>query len=607
MKRRYWLVVLTAALFLCVVISLLLVSRINDARSQRAQTNPGAFNYFLQSYRNLDAFVDSLRDYREQKNENKETLALRRVYQQRFDIVWSGFTIFDVEFKFRPDQQQRVTEVLNYTTEYLTKNESLMASDYELSTVELNSLIEGSRSIADKIVQLGHQYFVYSTESSDFWNDKLNRLTQLFWLCVVLLILTGTLLYGMLVRSIRQSAVLIEKSHKTQREMKRLIHQLRSGKLEKKAKDSFIAAASHDLRQPLHALGLFLGATEKHIDNDAGREALAEAKHCTAELNKLFNSLLDLSRLDAGVVEGKKTQFKLDRLLRLMEQEFSALAAQAGTRFDVCLDLHYVHTDALLLNRILRNLLENAFTHSSATEIRVLCEDRDDIVRLSVSDNGTGIPEAEQADIFSEYYQLNNPERDRSKGLGLGLSIVKRLCDIIEVDITLESSVETGTKFHLDVPAGKRNLTSMGESTVVPVKSWHAPEGTLVAIIDDDANVRRGMISMLESLELRAIAAGSAVDMIRKLRMRKLTPDILIADYRLLKNQTGDKAIHQIRAAFGIDFPAMIITGDTSPGRVIDVANSGFELMHKPVEPMELVRRINRLLKPVQAPIAKVN
>lgn len=606
-RKRYWFAVLTAALVLCIVITLLLVSRINDARTQLAQTGPGAFNYLLQSNRNLDAYVDALRDYRELESGSEDKPRLRKVYQQRFDVVWGGFTVFDISFNFRPEQQKLVTDLLEFATDYLTTNESLMVPGYELSDNEIGSLITGSRSITEKIVYIAHQYFIFSTQINDFWNGKLHRLSQLFWACVVLLILTGTLLYGMLVQSIRQSAVLIEKSHKTQREMKRLIDQLRSGKLEKKAKDSFIAAASHDLRQPLHALGLFLGATEKHIENEAGREALAEAKHCTAELNRLFNSLLDLSRLDAGVIEANKKQFKLDRLLGLMDQEFSALALQSDIQFHVCRDFHYVYTDAILLNRVLRNLLENAFSHSNATEVHILCERRDHTVRLTVSDNGTGIPAAEQSEIFSEYYQLNNPERDRSKGLGLGLSIVKRLCDILGVDITLESGAQMGTKFHLDVPAAKMHSSFLRESAVAPVKSWNIPEGTLVAVIDDDVNVRRGMISILESFEFKAVAAESANEMIRKLRLQSHMPDIIIADYRLLENQTGDMAIHQVRSAFGIDFPAMIITGDTSPARVKEAASSGFELMHKPVEPVELVRRMSSILKPVREPVAEAN
>lgn len=607
MNRRLGLFLLTITLLLSLIVTLMLVLRINDARNNLAQSDPGAFNYLLQSHRNINALLEALRDFRDLEGSVEQKLEQRRSYQQRFDVLWAGFTVFELDLRNQPDQQQEVQDLLDFSTSYLEGNEHLMVSEHELSHSEASDLIAGAKALSIRLSDLGHQYFIYSTLQRDQWNQRLPRLYQLFWACVSLLLLSGALMVGMLLLSNKRSKELIAKSHKSQREMKHLIDELRSGKLENKAKDSFIAAASHDLRQPLHALGLFLGATEKHIENDAGREALAEAKHCTVELNRLFNSLLDLSRLDAGVVEANKTEFKLDGLLRMMDQEFSALAEQKGVYFSVCRDSFYIHTDAMLLNRILRNLLENAFSHSGATDIQIFRERKGAMVRLTVADNGSGIPVAEQSDIFSEYYQLENPERDRSKGLGLGLSIVKRLCEILEIEISMESKVGVGTMFHLDLPISDSNTQLSGQPSLSSLDAARLPAGMLVAIVDDDANVRRGMISMVESLNFDAIAAESAIELIRILRLRELMPDVLVADYRLLNNQTGDVAIHQIRAAFNVDFPAMIITGDTSPGRVIDAANSGFELLHKPVEPDELMRRISRLVGTVKNEVATAN
>ncbi|MFK7853548.1 MAG: ATP-binding protein [Granulosicoccus sp.] len=607
MSRKLWLLILSIVLLLSLIVTLTLILRINDARNNLAQSDPGAFNYLLQSHRNINAFHDALRDFRDLDGSAERKLEQRRAYQQRFDVLWSGFTVFELDLKNQLDGQQEVDELLGYSTSYLEGNEHLMVAEHELSSSEASKLIEGARVMSQSLAGLGHQYYINSALRRDLWNERLPRLYQLFWTCVALLMLSGTLMVGMLLLSNKRSAELIAKSRKSQREMKHLIDELRSGKLENKAKDSFIAAASHDLRQPLHALGLFLGATEKHIENEAGREALAEAKHCTVELNRLFNSLLDLSRLDAGVVEANKTEFKLDGLLRMMDQEFSALAKQNGVYFSVCRDSFYIHSDAILLNRILRNLLENAFSHSGATDIQIFRERKGAMVRLTVADNGSGIPVAEQSDIFSEYYQLENPERDRSKGLGLGLSIVKRLCEILDIEISMESKVGVGTMFHLDLPIRDSDKQLSGQPSNVSLDAARLPTGMLVAIVDDDANVRRGMISMLESLNFDAIAAESAIEMIQTLRLRELLPDVLVADYRLLNNQTGDVAIHEIRAAFNVDFPAMIITGDTSPGRVIDAANSGFELMHKPVEPDELMRRISRLVGTVKKEVAEAN
>lgn len=596
MKKNNWLSGLVIALILCISVLLVVVTRINNVRSNLAQISPGAFNYLLQSNRNLSSYIDALRDLTDSRKGNSEDLKATRLYRQKYDVVWGGFSVFKVDFSFQTDQQTQVTELLSSANQYLIENEPLMAADYSLSVEEIDKLIAGARVITEKIANVGHQYFIHAGTVSDRWNEEVNRLYRLFWVCVLLMLLAGSLLIGLLLRSNKGSAELVEKSHKTQREMKRLIDELRSGKLERKAKDSFIAAASHDLRQPLHALGLFLGATEKHVDSEAGRKALGEAKLCAEELNKLFNSLLDLSRLDAGVVEVNKSEFKLNRLLQLMKHEFSVMAQQRGIDFGVSKALYYVNTDALLLNRVLRNLLENAFNHSGATEIYVSVEEKGDVIRLTVADNGVGIPQDEQSDVFSEYYQLEKPERDRSKGLGLGLSIVKRLCEILELEINLESNAHSGTMFHLDLPVGQYREQSEPEPSRVFVGDNSTLAGSLVAVIDDDASIRRSMVSVLESLDFDVVAAESANSMIIELKSRALTPDVIVADYRLRENQTGDVAIHRVRSAFGSQIPAMIITGDTTPGRVSEAASSGFELMHKPVDSATLMRSISRLL-----------
>lgn len=605
MKGKYWLFVLTTALLLCVVVQFMVMTRINEARADLALASPGAYNYLLQSNQNVGSFVDALQEVRYIQNDADNEKELRRMYRKKFDVLWGGFSIFEINFRTQPEQQAQVTELIQYSTDYLTRNEHLLAADYPLSDTEITDLIAGARSISTKLVRIGHQYFIYAGHLSDLLHEKMHRLYYWFWACLILLLLTGTLLTTLLLRSNRQSAELVEKSHKTQHEMKRLIDELRSGKLENKAKDSFIAAASHDLRQPLHALGLFLGATEKHINSEAGRHALAEAKHCATELNKLFNSLLDLSRLDAGVVDVDKVDFKLDRLLRVVDQEFSEQAKQAGITLGVCDSLLHVRSDALLLNRILRNLLENAISHSGASEIAITCESNAETVRLTVADNGCGIPIEEHAHIYSEYYQLKNPERDRSKGLGLGLSIVKRLCELLKVDFALESHAGTGTKFHLDVPRGKANLPVKIEPVPAPTVHSHLLKGALIAVIDDDASICRGMVAVLESMNFDVIAAESADLLIEECRTSLLTPDILLVDYRLRENQTGDMAIRRVRSAFNMDVPAIVITGDTSPGRMNEAANSGFELLHKPVRPADLVDRITALLARVARPASE--
>jgi len=595
LKEKNLLVVLLAASIACAAIMLLVVSRINDARIRLTHGSPGSFNYLLQADHNLDSFVYELNEYRLLGANAEAATELRAQYRRRFDVIWGTFTVFEIHFPTESEHTALVTQLVDDSKAYLTRHEPSMQADYQLSEDEVRVLIDGARQLSDQIKDIAHRYFIYASQLQDLWTDKLNQLYRLFWFFALTLVVAGGLLIGMLLRSSRRSAAMAESSHKTQRELSRLVDELRSGKLERKAKDSFIAAASHDLRQPLHALGLFLGATEKHVRNEEGRDALDEAKRCAAELNKLFNSLLDLSRLDAGVVEVNKNDFELGRLLHVLEQELSVSAVQGGVEFAVEEDHGYVYTDALLFSRIIRNLVDNALIHSGASAVKIVCQARGEHMRVTVSDDGSGIPVHEHAEIFSEYYQLKNPERDRSKGLGLGLSIVKRLCNLLDIDVSMESGIGAGTSFHLDVPIG-HEIENERHTAVHTTPDLQGFRGALIAVIDDEANIRRGMDTVLRGLDFKTISAESANMLITKLRRRGLKPDLLIADYRLRENQTGDVAIHRVRAAMKVDFPAMIITGDTSPARVHEASSSGFELLHKPVEPEALLKVINRLL-----------
>jgi len=384
-----------------------------------------------------------------------------------------------------------------------------------------------------------------------------------------------------------------------------LVDELRSGRLEQKAKDSFIAAASHDLRQPLHALGFFLGALDRHVRDTEGRYALEEAKQCTSALNSLFNSLLDLSRLDAGVVDVIVDDFDLGVILEQLQQEMAPAAKEAGVSLRVDVVSVYVHTDVILLGRIIRNLLDNALLHSRATAISILVDHYESTVSITVSDNGRGIPENEQHDIFSEYYQLENPNRDRSKGLGLGLSIVKRLSQLLEYGLTLTSSPGVGTTFVLTVPAGVRKPEGLqGSDSTAPIMFGRMVEDRLIAVIDDEENIRLGMEIMLGSFGCQVMTAGSAEELIDAVRERDELPACLIADYRLRNNETGDDAIHAVRVALEAQIPAMIITGDTSPGRVSEAVDSGFRLMHKPVEPEALLAAIQQMMAEAPAETA---
>ena len=345
-------------------------------------------------------------------------------------------------------------------------------------------------------------------------------------------------------------------------------------------KNRFLAAASHDLRQPLHALGLFIGALRRETA-EAQLHLIDSIQGSVGALNHLFNSLLDVSRLDAGVVQAAPKHVFLDDVIHRLHSQYESLADERQLSFEAHCDNLVVFTDAVLLERVLRNLLVNAIHYTDNGKITINCEQVGDLVEVRVSDTGIGIPVSETEAIFSEYYQLNNPERDRNKGLGLGLAIVRRLCDLMDIPISVESTVDQGTTFTLSIANGERRLIdrkrSLAGTTDIAELS--------VLVIDDEKSVLQGMHSILTSWGCRIILAESAADAIAMIAEQDFVPDIIFSDYRLRENKTGVEAIDAVYEELNRNVPAVVITGDTSPKLLKEVVSRGFHLLHKPVTP----------------------
>lgn len=358
------------------------------------------------------------------------------------------------------------------------------------------------------------------------------------------------------------------------------------------AKNKFIATASHDLRQPLHALGLYLDVLETKLSKPDERALITKIKNSSKALSVLFNSLLDLSRLDAGVVDVVPSHFQFQTLLNGLSEEFSELASDKSLRLSVANIDAVVYTDPLLLERILRNLLQNAINYTESGSVDIRCELQPDSVRIEIADTGPGIPQYEQNAIFSEYYQLDNPGRRPTIGLGLGLAIVRRLVDLLDISFELRSTTGDGSTFSLELPLGDKSSVEEEKSAIPAV----ILAGHTVLIIDDEADILDGMQCILNDRQCVAITAVSAEDAITQLAQQDVVPSMIIADYRLEGNQTGDHAIELVREEFNSDIPAIIVTGDTSADRLKDATRSGFRLLHKPVQPEELVVEIAAVL-----------
>jgi signal transduction histidine kinase/CheY-like chemotaxis protein len=362
------------------------------------------------------------------------------------------------------------------------------------------------------------------------------------------------------------------------------------------AKSRFLAAASHDLRQPLHALGLFVQALEESPLANRERQVIGNIRHSVDAMEELFNALLDISRLDAGVVQPCVSTIPLATVLDRVRFEFAPIARQKRVSLTVMKTSVHVVSDPSLLARIVRNLLANAVRYTDRGGVVLGCRRRGKTVRVEVWDSGRGIPPERHSEIFREFYQLENPERDRRKGLGLGLAIVERLSRLLDHPVELRSTVGKGSMFAITVPLGARE-------DYVPIES--SPEsagvfdlsGSLVLVIDDEGAVQEGMAALLRKWQCEVLTAGSGKEMLQQLVTVQRLPDLIICDYRLRAGENGIEVVEMLRNEFNVDIPALLVTGDTAPDRLRDAEASGLPILHKPLNPARLRTLIANLLR----------
>lgn len=350
------------------------------------------------------------------------------------------------------------------------------------------------------------------------------------------------------------------------------------------AKSKFLAAASHDLRQPLHALALFAAALVDKIRSEDSRVLVENMNRSISALEGLFDALLDISRLDAGIVQANVGSVRIAPLLHRLSDEYAPQARVKQLAWSCEAADLVVRTDPVLFETVLRNLIGNAITHTPRGEVRVECGQEGDTAYVRVSDTGVGIPLPHQEEVFDEFFQLHNPERDRTKGLGLGLAIVRRLTDLLGHRIELRSRPGAGTVFVVTVPLDTSPAAEAVDGSGEEADTWSAATGK-VLVIDDELMVRDAMRSLLTGWGYEVVAVSS-VEEVSGSGVAKA--DAIIADYRLRDGRTGAEAIRKLYDTWSEKVPALIITGDTSPDRLREAKKSGFALLHKPVEPARL-------------------
>jgi signal transduction histidine kinase/CheY-like chemotaxis protein len=361
------------------------------------------------------------------------------------------------------------------------------------------------------------------------------------------------------------------------------------------AKSRFIAAASHDLRQPLHALGLFVAQLRAYAAPAEHTRIIDRIDAAVTAMNELFGALLDISKLDADVLKPDLTAFPIQKLFHRLETTFAEAAREKDLWLRIVPSSAWVRSDFILLERILLNLCSNAVRYTDHGGVVLGARRRGDVLRLELWDSGPGIPPDQLRNIFSEFYQVAGPQRDDG-GLGLGLAIVERLCALLEHGIEVRSTPGKGSRFSILVPLAESQLQLV--QTVAPVQLTEDPcTGKLVVVIEDDAVVLDGMHGLLTSWGCGVVTAESAYGALAALAELNEVPDLIISDYRLPAGSTGFEAVAQLRSVFGPAIPAFLISGDTAPERLREAAASGFHLLHKPVQPNTLRAMVSQFLR----------
>ena len=367
-----------------------------------------------------------------------------------------------------------------------------------------------------------------------------------------------------------------------------------------KANSAFLAAASHDLRQPVQALSLLNGALRRTVKDERALEMIEHQQNSLTAMTNLLNSLLDISRLDAGAVTPELEQFPIKRLIDRLSPEFARQAHHGGLEFTWSASNVVINSDPNLLAEIIQNFVSNAIRYTDKGTIRLECVDSEGHCRVQVSDTGIGIAADQLEEIFLEFHQCKAPEASK-EGFGLGLAIVKRLADLLELTVEVESDLGAGSCFSVTIPtmAGADVVADEEEPDFADTDRTAAG---LVILIEDDVNVANAWGLLLEAEGFEIGTAASATEASALIQNLDDVPALLISDFHLLDGSTGVEAVSAIREFFGVHIPAFIVSGDTSKvvkdARMLDNCT----LMSKPIDTNRLLAAARRAIRSGEVP-----
>jgi signal transduction histidine kinase len=361
-----------------------------------------------------------------------------------------------------------------------------------------------------------------------------------------------------------------------------------------RGKTQFLAAASHDLRQPLHAMGLFAAALSARAHDANVRHLVSSINGSVEALERMFSALMDISKLDAGAIAPKRSAFPLAPMFDRLEREFGPLAAAKGLSLRVVPTRLWVESDPVLLERILGNFTSNAVRYTERGGVVIGARRRDGRIALEAWDSGPGIAASERERIFEEFYQIAAPVSHGGKGMGLGLAIIRRLAALLDHAIRVRSQTGKGSCFAIDVP----RAAPLHALDAVPGEKAGAQrpfDALRVAVVDDDEIVLQGMDALFGAWGAKVIGASSCEAMLAALGEAEAYPDLIVADYRIGHRELGTEVIERLRHELGVSIPALLISGDSSAATLDKLRRSGLDFLLKPVLPEELKAHATRL------------
>lgn len=343
----------------------------------------------------------------------------------------------------------------------------------------------------------------------------------------------------------------------------------------------FLAVASHDLRQPMHALNLYLGALVKFELPEDVRPVVNNLRHCARTMDDMFANLLDLSRLDAQIIQPQIQDFSIADIFHKLDVEFHPQALAKGLEFHIQPCQAMLESDPALVEQILRNLIANAIRYTKAGKVSVTWSEANDRLHIAVNDTGIGISKHDQDTIFEEFFQVETQRG--TKGMGLGLAIVQRLVRLLHIAIQLQSTPGQGSTFTITLPLVSSPYINGSQSRTASNATASLLQA-LIVVIEDDESILYAMRTLLEQWDGRVITATSGTAALELCGDEIKIPDLLICDYRLNLNETGIDVVARLREEFNHHIPGILITGDISPQLAQDARSADLILMHKPVQ-----------------------